>query len=186
MGVQGLLSVRLHFLHLWFTVCSASFAIRAATCLPFFNLSYTSQSPTGSFAYVHEVLENVPSELRVIDFWVELEAEPVTLLVLHRLSQARLALSGNNEALRNSGNLVIVALPDNLRVRGSSEERSAPIDQFDGSGAEFRCWGLPGLAPIVTCHELVTGTYPQYRDLHSEVLRAVSKLSREAYPSRSS
>ena len=61
MGVQGLLSVRLHFLHLWFTVCSASFAIRAATCLPFFNLSYTSQSPTGSFAYVHEVLENAVS-----------------------------------------------------------------------------------------------------------------------------
>ena len=185
-GIQGLLSVRLHFLHLWFTVCSASFAIRAATCLPFFNLSSASESPTGSFTYVNEVLENVRPELRVIDFWVELKAEPIPLLILHRLHLTRLALSGDSEAFRNPGNLVIVTLPDDLCVRSSSEEWATPVDQFDRRGAEFRCWRLPGLTSIVACHELMTSAYSQYRDLHSEVLRAFSKLSCETDPSCSS
>jgi len=57
-GLQGLRSVRLQFLHLWSTRRSASLDIEPATCRTFFNLSYASSGPAGPFANLDEVLEN--------------------------------------------------------------------------------------------------------------------------------
>lgn len=87
-GFHTFLSVRLHFRHLWFTMYSFSFAIVTATLMSFFNLSYVSNSFSGAFADVDEVLKHHIAVLRVVYFWMELEAESVPPRVLHPLDFA--------------------------------------------------------------------------------------------------
>lgn len=67
---------------------SFSFAIVPATLKSFFNLSYVSNSFSGAFADVDEVLKHHIAVLRVVYFWMELEAESVPPRVLHPLDFA--------------------------------------------------------------------------------------------------
>ena len=62
---------------------------------------------------------------------MELEAESITLLVLHGLHLTGLAFGGNYESARDLGNLVIVALPYDLSIGSTCENGPSAIDQFD-------------------------------------------------------
>ena len=87
-SLQGLLSVRLHWRHLWRISFSALFAIKPADQRSLLQSVVELSSPTGFKTDLDKVLKNLSTILGVIHFWMKLEAETVTCIVLHCLDCA--------------------------------------------------------------------------------------------------
>src|SRR6266705_5449248 len=119
------------------------------------NKARTVPLSAGILTHLQEVPENLPAELRVLHFRVELEAENGLGPVPHRLNGAVGRARESDEPRWQHGHLVVVGLPHLEAVREALEEHVGLADVQEGL-PELRHLGGSRFPAEVLRHELMS------------------------------